>query len=504
MMEAHVSDHAPAESAETPASHADQAGVQLRILSGCHQGASLALVPGQSVSVGSDDDCDVWLSDCGLAAGESVQVMWQQAQWSVLSGVQQAQAGEQGAAMPSDHALGAVALLGQVSATVCKTHVPWQAFVPAAPQRQDRAAEAASPADADQPEPAADGTAAGTANTTTVAPDLQQIASPSRENGAKPAWHQQLRSRQVAACCLALLLLGAGWAVWRHAPASASVQEPARDLLPAQAVLSPQAREKAVQDATLAIALVDPALRMRVASNAEGGATVSGWVDSVEQLDRLAQALSSLRPLPRLAVRTAAEVLDALSDAGSVHSMNLQFSLLGSGKVQAKGMVATPSTQQLLLAQLRERAPEGIEIIDGLKVASLQGPAVKSWLAAQGLAATRAEWDGEQLVLGVDVSAGQRVQLERLLAAAQTPLSGVPFLLQTRSIQAEAVRKRVQAGDAGLPFRIRSVVGGAAPYVVLADGAKLQPGGGHAGWRLVAVEPDHVVFDGPKRLEINR
>ncbi|MNZ98718.1 hypothetical protein D3C78_1180160 [compost metagenome] len=214
--------------------------------------------------------------------------------------------------------------------------------------------------------------------------------------------------------------------------------------------------------------------------------------------------MSSLRPLPRLAVRTAAEVIDALSDTGSAHGMNLQFALMGSGKVQAKGMVATPSAQQLLLAQLRERAPEGIEIIDGLSVASLQGPAVKSWLEAQGLATTRVEWDGEQLVLGVDVRARQREQLERLLAAARTPLSGVPFLLQVRNIQGEAVSKRAQAGDAGLPFRIRSVVSGAAPYVVLADGAKLQPGGGHAGWRLVAVEPDHVVFDGPKRLEINR
>ncbi len=502
MSDEHAFDGAVIEPSLTPLNHADHVEVQLRILSGIHQGASLALASGQRMRVGCDDECDVWLSDCGLAAGASVQVAWQQAQWTVLSEAQQA--GAQGAAMPSSHALGTVALLGQVSATVCEAHLPWQAFAPAAPLPQDAGVAAVEPDAADLPVSAVDGEAADMADMAqagpppTPSPSLSPSVPASREGRATPA----RRGRQVAACTLALLLLGVGWAVWRHAPASAQAE--VRDEPVQAATLSPQAREKAVKDATLAIALVDPALRMRVAANDEGGATVSGWVDSIDQFDRLAQALSSLRPLPRLAVRTAVEVLDALSDAGSVHGVGLQFALMGSGKVQAKGMVATPSVQQLLLAQLRERAPEGIEIIDGLRVASLQGPAVKSWLQAQGLAATRAEWDGEQLVLGVDVSARQRVHLERLLAAAQTPLSGVPFLLQTRQIQAEAVSRRVHAGDAGLPFRIRSVVSGDAPYVVLASGAKLQPGGGHAGWRLVSVEPDHLVFDGPKRLEVSR
>ena len=42
------------------------------------------------------------------------------------------------------------------------------------------------------------------------------------------------------------------------------------------------------------------------------------------------------------------------------------------------------------------------------------------------------------------------------------------------------------------------------PYVVLGDGAKLQPGGRRDGWRLVAVESDRLVFDGPRALVVLR
>lgn len=476
-----TSANASAVPAQATAAPAENAGVQLRILSGCHQGASLAIAADELLRVGSDDDCDVLLSDCGLAAGESVQVGWQQGRWSVQMPVSGP------GAEPSSQALGTQALLGQVHATVCAEHAPWPALTPdlALPKARDAHALAAP----EEP--------AGMQPT-----EVEQVhASAATAPEPKPA--RPRRTRQWATGALALALLSVGWVVWRNAPEAGQAQAWQASPL-AEAVVLPQENDKAVKAASLAIALVDPALRMRVEANAEGGVTVSGWVDSFEQFDRLAQALSSQRPLPRLAVRTAAEVLDALSDAGSAHGVNLQFSLMGSGKVQAKGLVTAPAMQQLVLAQLRARAPDGIEIVDGLRVASLQGPAVKRWLQAQGLVATKAEWDGEQLVLGVDITDAQRAPLERLLAAPQTPLTGVPFVLQARQMKAAAVARRSNPADSGLPFVIRSVVGGVAPYVVLADGAKLQPGGRHAGWRLVAIAPDHLVFDGPQRLEVSR
>ncbi|WP_159910915.1 type III secretion system inner membrane ring subunit SctD [Pantoea sp. 18069] len=457
--------------------------IELRILSGCHQGASLALAAGELLRVGSEGDCEVLLSDCGLDAGAPLQVSWQGGRWFVLSPQDQAQAGEDGAPVPPGFALGAAALLGQVHATVCAAHLVWTAV---------ETALALPPADAPVPQPAHEAAPAG-------AP--QAAAAPPPRPARRAAPPQRLRPL-AAVGVLAFVLLGVGWAVWRHAPASA--QADAASEMAAASQLSLQAQEKAIKEATLAIALADPALRMRVVANAYGGVTVSGWVDNAEQFDRLAQALSSLRPLPRLAVRTAQEVFDVLTDVGSAQGLSLRFAPMGAGKVQVRGVVVTPDMQQQTLAQLRARAPEGIEIIDGLRVASQQGPQVLRWLGAQGLTATQAHWDGEQLVLSVEVSPTQRPQLERLLAAAQTPLSDVPFLLRIQVVKEPAAARRLSLDEAGLPFAIRSVVGGAAPYVVLADGAKLQPGGARAGWRLAAIAPDHLVFDGPKRLEVSR
>lgn len=463
--------------------------MQLRILTGCHQGAALSIAPGQALRVGSEEDCDVLLSDCGLGPGASLQLLWEAEHWTV-----QPVGAEMQASPAPRFALGDLAQLGQVVATVCAQHIPWQTVTQtqAQPQPQpvDQALQETDSPETSVPERAGEDAPA-------VAAVQQPVARLAVVASRKPS-----TSVLALACALAVVMLGGVWAVWNHAPASAQAE--AVPAVPARAAVSPAAQEKAVKEASLAIALVDPALRMQVTPHRAGGVTVSGWVDTVEQFDRLAEALSSLRPLPRLEVRTAAEVLDALTDVGSAQGLKLQFALMGAGKVQARGLVTTPEQQAQILAQLRARAPQGIDIEGGLRVASQQGPAVQRWLAAQGLTATQADWDGEQLVLAVDVNASQRKQLERLLASDQTPLSGVPFLLQTRTVQATAARQRLSADEAGLPFRIRSVVGGIAPYVVLADGIKLQPGGGRSGWRLTAIAPDHLVFDGPKRLEVSR
>jgi len=464
--------------------------IELRILSGCHQGASLDLAAGAVVHVGSEGDCDVLLSDCGLDADAPLQVSWRGGRWFVRAAQDEAhEAHGHGAGALPGVALGAPALIGQVHVTVCAAHLDWSAVELARP---------APRADA-TPLPE-DGAECADAAPADEAP-LQADAPPPAAALARAAPARRLLALPAVGL-LALALLGTGWAVWRHAPDSAPVNLASHS--PAALQLSPQAQERAVKEASLAIALADPALRMRVVANAQGGVTVSGWVDSAEQFDRLAQALSSLRPLPRLAVRTAQEVFDALTDVGTAQGLSLRFAPMGAGKVQVRGVVLTPELQQRTLVQLRQRAPEGIEILDGLRVAAQQGPEVVRWLGAQGLTVRRADWDGEQLVLTVEVTPAQRQQLERLLAQAQTPLSDVPFVLQTQLVKEAAAARRLSLAEAGLPFGIRSVVGGDAPYVVLADGAKLQPGGARAGWRLAAIAPDHLVFDSPRRLEVSR
>lgn len=473
------SDQVQDDAATTLPAMADHPAMELRVLSGCHQGASLPVAANELLRIGGAGDCDVLLSDCGLSA--PVRLALQPGGWTI-------QDENEGATAPPMHAFGATALLGQVGVTVCAPHVPWQAFVPPLPKESEQ--------DAAEPEPEQE-------QELHEMPGMPGYALAQELQVPSPAVSRSSRGRQFATgAVLSLALLVGGWLLWGRLPPPALAETANQN--PAETTLSPQAQDNAVKQAKLAIAMVDPTMRMVVTPNAEGGVVVSGWVDSVEQFDRLAQALSSLRPLPRLAVHTASEILDVLQDAASAQGAQLKFTPQGSGKVQVTGLVATPAQHKTVLARLRERAPQGIEIVDGLRVASMQAPAVRRWLEAQEIEVTQVEWDGEQLRVGVEVNAAQRALLESLLASAESPLSGVPFVLQTRLIKESTGPARVGANDSGLPFRIRSVVGGPAPYVVLTDGEKLQPGGARSGWQLVAVAQDHLVWNGPKRLEVTR
>jgi type III secretion system YscD/HrpQ family protein len=53
-----------------------------------------------------------------------------------------------------------------------------------------------------------------------------------------------------------------------------------------------------------------------------------------------------------------------------------------------------------------------------------------------------------------------------------------------------------------LPFRIRQVVAGSMPFVVLTDGTRLFEGGGHQGYRLVSIKAHRLVFAGATTVEI--
>ena len=212
--------------------------------------------------------------------------------------------------------------------------------------------------------------------------------------------------------------------------------------------------------------------------------------------------------LPALSVRTASDLIDDLVDAGGADAPALRFELLGEGRVRALGLVAALAERDKVLTLVRARVPPGIEIVDGLRVASEQGGAVRAWLHMAGFVGAEVHWDGEQMAIALDIGSQERARLESLLVRPATPLSGIPFVLRAREVTGRAVAATsalpVHASAAPLPFRIRGVVGGVVPYVVLGDGAKLQPGGRRDGWRLVAVESDRLVFDGPRALVVLR
>ena len=494
---------------QTPASPHHEA--ELRVLSGRHAGATVPLAG--SLRLGPQDECDVILSDMAhdgpawlhVAAGR-----WRITRAAPQDGAVNDPVMAEGDLLLAPLALGEAGTLGGVALTVSAPHAPWQK--PAAQATGERRGEPrtspapapSSPlarADAAQaPEPSRQGQA-DQSLPTADAPAAQAAPAPRAGTARVRGGH-----RTALASGATLLVLGAGalTAIWalRHSPPPAATANTAAAPRP-----DPTRLQQQLQDIRLALATVDPGLRLATEALPGGGARVSGWVADVDQLDRVTAALASVRPPPQLALRTTADLLDDLRSAAAASGAALSFELDGAGSVRVLGSVLTAAEHAQALAALQGRLPPGVALSDGMRVAQAQAPAVQQWLQQRaGLQGAQARWDADagQLLVRVDVTPQQRALLERLLAQRGHPLEGVPFTLVASDVAPTPPAPPLHASAAPLPFRIRGVVGGASPYVVLGDGAKLQPGGQRSGWRLERITPDTLVFDGPRHLVLAR
>lgn len=512
---------------------------ELRILSGCHAGARVPI--DGPLRLGAGEDCDVILSDFDLPAGASIVLRAAAGRWSASPDGTAAEPdspdskppdGEQAgsAAAAPELPLGKSASIGGIFLTVSAAHAPWQQAAPApvsaaarpkaTPAASLKAAAPAEPGQTPQdsrlppataaaaPAVASDtasagrpGAAAKTATDATIKAATDTAANANAATQATSARSGAGRVALLVGLLLLALLLGALLILWL---AQASAPQPAAATAAPPAIDSAR-QQQLLQDIRQALAGVDPALRLQVEPLPDGGARVSGWVADIEQLDRVAEALGRLRPLPTLGLRTAADLLDELGAAANASGAALGFEPLGAGRIRVSGALTTRQEQAQVLAQLRQHLPAGVELVDGLRVAQSHGPAVQDWLRQAGFDGAQAHWDADsaQLVVELPLAPQQRPALERLLASPGALLAGLPFTLQVRERAPEAVALQ-HASAAPLPFRIRGVVGGPAPYVVLGDGAKLQPGGRRSGWRLEQINPDTLVFDGPRRLTLLR
>ncbi len=486
---------------------------ELRVLSGCHAGARVPLAA--ALRIGAGDDCDLIVSDMALPPGAQAWLLAAGGHWKVLTQPRAADAANDaaeaeatGEAWVLPTTWGGVALLGGIAITVSAPHSSWQAVplgdVAAAIPPPQPVAAAAEPAKAQ--DVAVLGPAAPAHEPKDKSAPATVPVAPARPPAVVQARHSYPAWVVVGAALSVLLLVVLVSLLTGRGQAPAAPAEAAA----APAPVDTARRQQMLRDIQRAIASVDPALRLQIDPLPDGRARVSGWVLGVEQFDRLAEGLASIRPTPALAVRTASELLDDLMAVGSATGASLRFELLGAGRVKVLGPVLSTGERDRVLTQLRERVPPGIEIVDALRVAEQQGPAIQDWLRLAGFGTATASWDAgsQQMALALDIAPGRRPALESLLAREGTPLSGIAFTLRVRETAQAAANAAasvlVHASVAPLPFRIRSVVGGPVPYVVLGDGSKLQPGGQRAGWRLVGIESDRLVFDGPRRLVVSR
>jgi type III secretion protein D len=462
--------------------------LELRVLSGCHAGAHVEVADG--MTVGRDESADIVLSDLDPALGTALLSLASDGRWSLGGDAQ---------GVPAR--AGAVRRIGGLSLSVSAARAAWP--VVAADEDEVASVVPVAPmAPTSETRPVAVAASA--------APALAPVAvNPPRAEGR---FQKLARSPLgIAAAVLAVALVGLAVSL-----GSASRPAPAASLPASAEPRTAAAQQQLIKDVNLAVARVDPALRLQVTPMPDGRVSVAGWVGSSAEWDRIADALGGLRPMPVMRVREIGDLRDELRSRLGPQMRPLEFEGAGSGALRVKGLALSPADRERLLADLRAMMPAGVELLDGLELADRQAPAFAGMLRAAGFSDANAMWDGDQMVASLRLSTADRGRLEQVLGQFGKRFPGLMFTVDAQPapiagappVWAQAVRgapgDAVPMSRAGLPFQVRSVAGGATPVVQLDDGTRLLVGGSIGNWRLAAVEPDYLVFDGPRRVAVLR
>ncbi|WP_354449215.1 type III secretion system inner membrane ring subunit SctD [Ottowia thiooxydans] len=459
--------------------------LELRVLSGRHAGASAIARPG--LSVGIVDEADIILTDLDYAAGLARLHLRGDSHWLLTS----ADLDPDEQAWTDAPRIGDPGYWGGLALCVSPSHADWPKL-PAAKLAPSLGVEAQ-----------ADDTGSGAGSLQPLSGDDEPqfepatalIAAPGE---ARPATRSGMRAVLWVGAAIFLILAALGLAAliserW--------AREPQTQPKVSEAVgvdLTEQAQGQ-ISELKLVIARVDPALRLQFTPQKDGQVRVSGWVESVAQLDRLADALGSRRPAPLMRVLVANDVQTELRAQLAGSYPHIDFSAGDPGKVRIRGIVLTQAARAEVLSAVRPLLPAGLELDDSLRLAETMAPDVRSALGAAGFNDAKARWDGSQIVATLSLPDGARVRFENTLLALAERFPGLPLRVMPQTVVVASLSDRGKA-----PFPIRSVVGGDVPYLILQGGDKLLPGGAYAGWRLQSIEPDVLVFDSPRRLVVAR
>lgn len=446
--------------------------LELRILSGVHAGAREVLPQGAWL-LGHADHADLIVCDAGIAAEHarlevrddgSLAVAW-------LDGT------GSHAIVPAGHRVS----LGPVEIALVPQDSPWLTDLPWAPDLP--------------PPPAAP--AGGTALSAAPAEAPTAADAPAPQASPPPAPARPPRTATKVGVVAGALLVAAvlAWRPWATEPTPPPLPIPA-----------PLARAPGMGPADLAAvrAVVrDLGLEpvARAVADAHGGVTVHAGLLSEDEAESLAVHLARLSPRPGLRFAQADEIVaeaSAFLQERLGESGRLEIRHLGQGRFALQGVLPDDATQQALVAALQQRVAH-VRSVDtrAVQTREQQGRALVDTLRRAGFGAIESRWDTQQLQLKVRLASADVPRWERSLAAAvrqhAVPLQATLELTDPRPVAAPAAR---------LPLQIASIVSGEVPYVVLSDGTKLLTDGAHAGWTLVRVDAEAVVFEGPRKQRV--
>jgi len=449
--------------------------LELRVLSGLHRDARCDVNDG--ALLGADPACDIVLADAGIAP-RAARVRIGARGWTVEA--QDAPAGEE-PATPFNQPLP----LGPLWITVARPADAWATLPDAANDAQAgaepaalavAAATAAAESHADTPAaPAAAPAEAAAAGAAAAGAAPARPALPARATrGNRDAWPMFVG---LAAVVLTILLaIGMAW--WLPSEPKAPPRPDPR-----------LAAEQSMSQISAALERLGLASRLHVAMSRDGSLRVTGWVRNRAEQERVASAMTQIWPMPALQVSAEDEALQTAAAALKGFGVRYQPRYDGDGRMTITGIAGSARERASALDAVRAQLPGMTVLGNDIQLAPDVAQAFSQALVDAGLSGIGLAWQGDRLeAAAAGLDDDQMALLQTVMAQFNTRHLGVVAL---------AGPGERQFADS-VPFDIRSVVGGPQPFIVLGDGNKLLVGGTYQRYRLVAIEPKRLIFEGPR------
>jgi type III secretion system YscD/HrpQ family protein len=440
--------------------------IELRVLYGPQAGSRLQLAAGDYL-LGSSDQCAVVLSGPLIEAQHAMLVVRDDGlRLSPLDGmVCDAMGNPIGEGFVL--ALGMPVELGGVSIAVDRVDAAWPDARAVAPMRE-------------LPQPAH---AAAAASTAAPAPGAAE-PRPARQ-AARRGHRVGLAAIALAAVAMAGLALAWNYDGQRAAPPDEPASAQARSDEPPEAL-------------TALLRSLDPGSALTVARQPDDQWLVAGYLATVPEKKALTDALANLVPAPASRIFVDEEIRRAANDAlsGREDAADGVLTIAGGGKGNLRLAGAVRHAASLQSARLALMVVPGVRDVDTSAVLLPEKllADLKARIDAAGLKKQLvfvSEWPTVTLSGSVDET--QRARFEELFKSFAQAYGDV---LPVRATLNPAVPR--------VGFEVRTIVGGAAPYIVTREGVRVNRGGAIGGHVLSTVGDSSVVFDGPQRLQIAR
>lgn len=446
--------------------------LELRVLSGLHRDARCLAADG--AVLGADPACDIVLADDGMGP-RAARLRIGETGWDL--------ANDDGA--PADPAGGQPRTpfnrpvpLGPVWITVARRGDPW-----------------ANPPDAAN-DALAGGAVVVAAADDAAAPSAAAAPNPDEERLLErrlplPPIQGRRRKRDswpvlLGLAAVVLTVVVAIFLAWM--PQSTASRAPQVDPRLAAA-------EKSVGQISAVFERMGLASRLHVSMARDGVVTVSGWVRNAAEQDAVAAALSQIWPMPAMRISNEDAAVRTASTALRAFNVRYEPRYEGDGRLIVAGIASSARERASALDALRAQLPGMTVLGNDIALTQQVSDTLSSRLVDAGLSGVTLTWKPDHL----EIAAGaldddQQARLQETLDDFNKSHLGVARL---------AAASATAAADS-VPFVIRSVVGGAQPFVVLEDGSKLLVGGVYRKYRLVAVENTRIIFEGPRTAIVTR